>query len=109
MATRQPSAAKAAAVAKPIPWLDAATRATRVLSPKSMRCEGVIINGRETGTDATVRVVSVRAARCVRKLHFSQRTREMGHPGIIGFADERFRREDQISDSWAMLFLAGVE
>src|SRR5262252_3678160 len=36
MATRQPSAAKASAVAWPSPWLDAATIATRFLSPVSM-------------------------------------------------------------------------
>src|SRR6267378_5364441 len=36
MATRQPSAAKASAVARPIPWLDAATMATRFLSPVSI-------------------------------------------------------------------------
>ena len=36
IATRHPSAAKASAVARPIPWLDAATTATRSFIPKSM-------------------------------------------------------------------------
>src|SRR6266567_9411073 len=39
MATRQPSAAKASAVARPIPWLEAATITTRPLRPVSISLE----------------------------------------------------------------------
>src|SRR5215470_13856614 len=76
MATRQPSAAKASAVARPIPWLEAATIATRFFRPVSIRV--AIIKAVSSKGRATVPCPSPRMNVNLDEREILERTKTLG-------------------------------